>query len=109
MVDLPDNQIQLGQQLAPVVTKLEASGDNDVSPKGAVGKFQVTKIAAADHGFDYAKLSDPVYNEMAGKTILNGLYQRYQTMQSALRQVVVAVPFVLIIAILVKQKYIFYQ
>ena len=40
---------------------LEGSGDNAVSPKGAKGRFQITKATAQRYGIDYNRLSNPDY------------------------------------------------
>jgi|GEM_PF-887387 len=63
--------------MLPLVRKLEGSGDSAVSPKGAIGRYQITPDTARTYGFDPAKLTDPAYNEMAARAILSDLNARY--------------------------------
>lgn len=63
--------------LLGVVRKLEGSSDTAVSPKGAVGRYQITEDTARTYGFDPRRLTDPAYNEQAARTILRDLAKRY--------------------------------
>lgn len=51
--------------------------DTAVSPKGAVGRFQITPGTARQYGFDPAKLTDPVYNTQVARAIAVDLYHRF--------------------------------
>jgi hypothetical protein len=65
------------KDLLPIVRQLENSGDDAVSPKGAIGKYQVTPDTARTYGLDPNQLKDPAYNEHAATTILSDLHRRY--------------------------------
>jgi hypothetical protein len=60
------------------VKGLEASGDQAISPAGAIGRFQIMPGTARQYGFDPAKLGDVQYNEHAARTILSDLYRRFR-------------------------------
>ncbi len=60
------------------VKGLENSGDQAVSPAGAIGRFQIMPGTARQYGFDPAKLGDVAYNEHAARTILQDLYRRFR-------------------------------
>jgi hypothetical protein len=59
------------------VRMLERSGDSAVSPKGAIGRYQITPATALRYGFDPARLTDPGYNEMVARAVLSDLSTRY--------------------------------
>lgn len=63
--------------LLGTVRKLEGSGDTAVSPKGAIGRFQITPDTAKTYGLDVSKLTDPVYAKEAATKILDDLSRRY--------------------------------
>ena len=60
-----------------LVRMLERSGDSAVSPKGAVGRYQITPDTARTYGLDPSKLKDPEYNTKAACIILRDLEKRY--------------------------------
>jgi len=65
-------------QLLGMVRQRENSGDNAISPRGAVGRYQITKDTAKTYGLDYARLlADPAYNEQGSRKILEDLMRRY--------------------------------
>lgn len=63
--------------LLPLVRNLERSGDNAISPKGALGRYQIMPDTARQYGFDPTQLHDPAYNERAAREILGDLQHRY--------------------------------
>lgn len=65
------------QPLLDTVRRLEGSGDQAVSPAGAIGRYQIMPDTAKQYGFDPQRLKDPAYNEQAAKTILADLSDRY--------------------------------
>jgi hypothetical protein len=65
------------QPLLKEVVGLENSGDEAVSPKGAIGKFQIWPPTAERYGLDVSRLYDPAYNEQAAQLILTDLYQKF--------------------------------
>lgn len=65
------------EELLPQVRSLERSGDNAISPKGAVGRYQIMPGTARQYGFDPARLTDPTYNEMVARTVLGDLSRRF--------------------------------
>jgi hypothetical protein len=65
------------KDLLPMIRQLENSGDDAVSPKGAVGRYQITPDTAHTYGLDPNRLKDPAYNEHAATTILSDLHRRY--------------------------------
>ncbi len=69
--------VQIGEQLLPLIERLESSGDDARSTKQAFGRYQITPIAAKEYGIDYGKLSDPEYARASATTILNNLYSRF--------------------------------
>lgn len=66
-----------GGGLLPLFRRLESSGDQAISPKGAIGRYQITPDTARTYGFDPGRLKDPAYNEMAASVILSKLSARY--------------------------------
>ena len=63
--------------LLDLVRKLEGSGDRAVSPKGAVGRYQITPDTARTYGGDVNQLTNPSYSEMLAGKILADLSKRY--------------------------------
>lgn len=59
------------------VAVLEGSGDNSISPAGAIGKYQIWPRTALQYGLDPDRLFDPEYNKQAAVMILGDLNQRY--------------------------------
>jgi hypothetical protein len=66
-----------GANLLGIVRRSEGSGDQAVSPAGAVGRYQIEPGTARQYGFDPSRLKDPAYNETVAKTILADLVRRY--------------------------------
>lgn len=64
-------------QIEKLIPQIEASAHSAVSPKGAVGGYQITRIAAREYHIDYSRLKDPAYNAAAGAKIISALYKRY--------------------------------
>jgi Transglycosylase SLT domain len=60
-----------------IIRQREGSGDSAVSPKGAIGRYQVTPGTARQYGFDPSRLMDPAYNEQAARAIVTDLARRY--------------------------------
>jgi len=71
-------EVKYGEQLLPVIRKTENSADDAVSPKGAIGRYQIMPGTARQYGFDPKKLSDPMYNERVAGHILNDLHRRFK-------------------------------
>lgn len=69
--------VTIGEQLLPLIERLENSGDDAMSTKQAFGRYQITPIAAKEYNPDYSKLSDPEYARKGAATILNDLYSRF--------------------------------
>lgn len=65
------------EQIMPLVRTLEGSGDHAISPKGAIGRYQIMPGTARQYGFDPSRLTDPAYNAAAAKTILTDLSRRF--------------------------------
>lgn len=65
--------------LLPMVRGLEGSGDNAVSPKGAIGRYQIMPDTATQYGHDPnpEALKDPGYNEQVARSVLTDLNTRY--------------------------------
>jgi hypothetical protein len=63
--------------LLGLVRKLEGSGDAAVSPKGAIGRYQITPDTARAYNRDPQFLTDPIYNEQTAQLILRDLVRRY--------------------------------
>lgn len=79
-----ENPAQPIEELLPKIRGLEASGDQAVSPAGAIGRFQIMPGTARQYGFDPAKLGDPQYNEHVARTILSDLYRRFRGDEDAI-------------------------
>lgn len=60
------------------------TADGVLSPKGAVGRYQIMPATAAQYGLDPAKLTDPAYNRMAANLVLQDLDARYKGDKSAI-------------------------
>lgn len=65
-------------QLLAMVRERERSGDSAVSPKGAVGRYQITPDTARTYGADPSRLTDPAYSEETARKILADLARRYR-------------------------------
>jgi Transglycosylase SLT domain len=63
--------------LMGLVRDLERSGDSAVSPKGAIGRYQITPDTARTYGRDPAQLTDPTYNAQTANLILRKLVAKY--------------------------------
>jgi N12 class adenine-specific DNA methylase len=63
--------------LLPVVRQLENSGTTAVSPRGAVGPYQIMPATARGLGRDPARLTDPQYNEDTARDLLAQLHGRF--------------------------------
>ena len=61
-----------------LVRRLENSGDKAVSPKGAVGRYQITPDTARTYGLDVNRLTDPKYSEAAAEKIIGALSSHYK-------------------------------
>lgn len=61
----------------PLVRGLEGSGDAAVSPKGAVGRYQIMPGTARQYGFKPEEMTDPATNEAAARAVLTDLNRRY--------------------------------
>lgn len=66
------------------VRGLEGSGDQAISPAGAIGRYQIMPGTARQYGFDPAKLGDPEYNEHAATVILSDLWRRFRGDEDAI-------------------------
>ncbi len=64
-------------QLLAMVRQRERSGDAAVSPKGAVGRYQIMPGTALQYGADPSRLTDPKYSEDTARKILRDLAKRY--------------------------------
>jgi len=64
-------------QLMGVVRKSEASGDQAVSPKGAIGRYQIMPGTGAMYGATPQQLMDPATNEAVARKYLASLVQKY--------------------------------
>lgn len=69
--------------LLKLVAKLEGSPDINgvpqVSPAGAIGKYQIMPSTAAGYGVSADQLRDPATNEATATRLLNDLSKRYNT------------------------------
>lgn len=61
-----------------LMRRLEGSGDDAISPAGAVGRYQIMPDTARQYGFDPAKLKDPAYNEKVANAVLSDLMRRFR-------------------------------
>ena len=60
-----------------LISKLEASGTNAVSPKGAIGIHQIMPDTAAEYGFDPKQLKNADYNTKVAKAITADLAKQF--------------------------------
>lgn len=63
-----------------LLASLEGSGDNAVSPAGAIGKYQIMPATARQYmgnDFDVKTLFDPAVNSAVADRIVADLYKRY--------------------------------
>jgi hypothetical protein len=69
-------------ELAPIIKNIETPGlknpDAAVSPKGAVGRYQIMPGTARQYGFDPSRLHEPAYNAQVMDAITRDLYRRYR-------------------------------
>lgn len=65
------------------VRMLEGSGDSAVSPKGAIGRYQITPATADAYHLDRSKLTDPAYAKKAANRILRDLDKRFDGDEAA--------------------------
>ncbi len=75
------------EELLPKVRGLEASGDDAISPAGAIGRYQIMPGTARQYmgsDFDISSLKDPVTNERVARTILTELNRRFRGDQDAI-------------------------
>jgi hypothetical protein len=81
--DLPAPSADLTGLLS-TVRKLEGSGDSAVSPKGAIGRYQITPPTAEKYGLDVSRLKDPEYSERAASRILADLSRQFHGDEAAI-------------------------
>ena len=55
----------------------DIGGKPQVSKTGAVGRMQIEPGTARQYGFDPARLGEPEYNAMVGRTIISDLYRKF--------------------------------
>ena len=70
-----------------ILRGLEGSGDDAVSPAGAIGRYQITPGTARQYmgdDFDVKTLFDPAVNERVAGIIIADLYKRYQGNMNAI-------------------------
>jgi len=67
----------MADDILSTVRRLEGSGDDAVSPKGAVGRYQIMPDTARQYGLDPSRLSDPQYSEQAAQVVLDDLSKRF--------------------------------
>jgi hypothetical protein len=63
--------------LLSLIRRLEGSSDTAISPRGAIGRYQIMPETAASYGFDPSKLTNPAYNEQVAKAVLADLVKQY--------------------------------
>lgn len=64
-------------EMLPMIRQAENSGDTAVSPRGAIGRYQIMPATARALGFDPDKLKDPVYNETAAREVIRDLIKQH--------------------------------
>lgn len=70
--------IQSGQDLLPVLKRLENSGDDAHNPKsGSTGAYQIHPATGRAYGVEPHELLDPKVNEGVATTLANDLWKRY--------------------------------
>lgn len=90
----PENKQPLsGDEQLNLVRQLERSGDNAISPAGAIGRYQITPDTARTYGFDPTRLKDPEYNTEAAKKILSDLSSRYKKPDGTVDQEAVLIAY----------------
>lgn len=58
--------------------KVQGVAENDVvSPKGAIGRYQIMPGTARQYGFDPTRLHEPEYNQMVATRVIADLYKRF--------------------------------
>lgn len=70
-----------------LLATLEGSADNAVSPKGAIGKYQIMPATARQYmgnDFDVKTLFDPKVNSMVADRVVADLYKRYNGNMNAI-------------------------
>lgn len=63
-----------------LLRQLEGSGDNAVSPKGAIGRYQIMPATARQYmgkDFDVTTLHDPQVNSAVADRVIGDLFKRY--------------------------------
>ena len=60
------------------IVATEGSGDRDVSPKGAIGRFQIMPATAARYGVSPPQLRNPQVNEVTGLRLIRDLGEKYR-------------------------------
>jgi hypothetical protein len=70
-------QVKGPKNMLDLVRGLEGSGDNTVSPAGAVGRYQVLPSTAKGYGYDPSKLTDPEYGRKVATSVLADLVKQY--------------------------------
>jgi hypothetical protein len=65
-----------GVPFLALAQRLERSGVSAVSPKGAIGTFQIMPATARLYGADPARLTDAAYNRAVARQILTDLSQK---------------------------------
>ncbi len=61
----------------PLIRRLEGSNDSSVSPKGAIGRYQIMPQTGRLYGYTEDQLHDPQLNEQAAKKVVNDLFKKY--------------------------------
>lgn len=68
------------EELLPQIKTLEGSGDQAISPKGAIGRYQIMPGTARQYmgqNFDLSTLHDPAVNEKVARVVLSDLSRRF--------------------------------
>lgn len=76
-IELPDGSAAPQDRTIDRVRKLEGSSADAVSPKGAIGLYQITPATASAYGLDTARLKDPTYSERAAHKIISDLEAKF--------------------------------
>jgi len=72
-----DKSVQAPSRQLGIIRRLEGSKLNSVSPKGAIGVYQIMPGTAKQYGFDSSRLFEPAYNQIVASTILDSLLKKY--------------------------------
>ena len=67
-----------------LMTAVEGSGDQAVSPMGAIGKHQIMPGTARQYGYTPEQMFDPATNERAATDIAKDLYKRFNGDEEAM-------------------------